>query len=125
MFSERHSAQVLCDSNLVPDKTFKRYKAAKFHRIVPFKTVSRDGISDTLSAKVSWQLVILQPLHSAQIRQMLDCEAFKQLIMNRNKLTAVTVACILTLTLSILATAAGVRSHVTFLIKKFSKNIKK
>lgn len=30
--------------DLVPDKTLKWYKAAKKHRIVPFKTFSRDGM---------------------------------------------------------------------------------
>ena len=34
---------MLSDSDLVSDKTFKRYKAAKFDRFVPFKTFSRDG----------------------------------------------------------------------------------
>ena len=42
LFSERRSAQVLSDSDLVPDKTLKRYKAAKNHRIVPLKTFSRN-----------------------------------------------------------------------------------
>ena len=42
LFSESRSAQVLSDSDLVPDKTFKRYEAAKNHRIVPLKTFSRN-----------------------------------------------------------------------------------
>ena len=31
--------------DLVPDKTLKRHKATKNHRIVPFKTFSRDGMT--------------------------------------------------------------------------------
>ena len=42
MFSERRSAQVLSDSDLVPDKTLKRYNVAKIHRFVPLKTFSRN-----------------------------------------------------------------------------------
>ena len=42
MFSERRSAQVLSDFDLVLDKTLKRYKAARNHRIVPLKTFSRN-----------------------------------------------------------------------------------
>ena len=41
--------KVLCSGtgsyDLVPDKTLKRYKVAKNHRIVPFKTFSRDGMT--------------------------------------------------------------------------------
>lgn len=36
--------QALRDSDSVLDKTFKWYKVAKNHRIVPFKTFSRNGI---------------------------------------------------------------------------------
>lgn len=42
MYSEMRSAQVLLDSDSVPDKTIKRYKVVKLYRIVPFKTFSRD-----------------------------------------------------------------------------------
>ena len=42
LFSERRSAQVLSDSDLVPDKTFKRYKAAQNDRNVLPKTFSRN-----------------------------------------------------------------------------------
>ena len=37
-------ASVTGSSNLVPDKTFKRYKAAQNHRFVPLKTFSRNKI---------------------------------------------------------------------------------
>ena len=61
LFSERRSAQVLSDSDLVPDKTFKRYKVAKFHRSVPFKTFSRNDCG-----KISPAIPILRtPFHSA------------------------------------------------------------
>ena len=61
LFSERWSAQVLSDSDLVPDKTFKRYRAAKNHRIVPFKTFLRNGCG-----KISPAIPILRtPFHSA------------------------------------------------------------
>ena len=42
LFSERRSAQVLSDYDSVPDKTLKRYKAARNHRIVPLKTFSQN-----------------------------------------------------------------------------------
>ena len=61
LFSESRSAQVLSDSDLVPDKTFKRYKPAQNHRIVPFKTFSRNDCG-----KISPAIPILRtPFHSA------------------------------------------------------------
>lgn len=61
LFSERRSAQVLSDSDLVPDKTFKRYKAAKIQRSVPYKTFSRNDCG-----KISPAIPILRtPFHSA------------------------------------------------------------
>ena len=61
MFSERRSAQVPRNSDLVPDKTFKRYKAAKIQRSVPYKTFSRNDCG-----KISPAIPILRrPFHSA------------------------------------------------------------
>ena len=61
LFSESRSAQVLSDSDLVPDKTFKRYKPAQNHRIVPFKTFSRNDCG-----KISPAIPTLRtPFHSA------------------------------------------------------------
>ena len=61
LFSERRSAQVLSDSDLVPDKTLKRYKAAKIHRFVPFKTFSRNDCGKSSPAIPT----LRTPFHSA------------------------------------------------------------
>ena len=61
LFSERRSAQVLSDFDLVPDKTLKRYKTAQNHWIVPFKTFSRNDCG-----KISPAIPTLRtPFHSA------------------------------------------------------------
>lgn len=61
LFSERRSAQVLSDFDLVPDKTLKRYKVAKFHRFVPFKTFSRNDCGKSSPAIPT----LRTPFHSA------------------------------------------------------------